>query len=293
MEDNFEMRVKVTQTGKDLKIILYKSIELNELKSLCIKELREDIPIELIYHGNFLKDTDNLSFLKPNDLLFLMRKSNKIVKSSPVSQINLIVHPSAPKILNQINQGNFQLTENMLNLLSTYNLDPTNEATPVEMLCESLSLISKLGLIPGMRDNLANLITNMYSDQQFREGIINANPQLRGILENNPLMKQMLNSPLMIDLLNNLITSRDIQQSISENNFEELTNILEEQGKFFFESFESQNLSNPSNPEQNLREKYAQELQQIINMGFTDEEAILKALESTNSDVFIAIESLQ
>lgn len=291
MEDNFKMRVKVTQTGKDLKIILYKSIELNELKSLCIKELREDIPIELIYHGNFLKDTDNLSFLKPNDLLFLMRKSNKIVKSSPVSQINLIVHPSAPKILNQINQGNFQLTENMLNLLSTYNSDPTNEATPVEMLGESLSLISKLGLIPGMRDILANLIKFMYSDQQFREGIINANPQLRGILENNPLMKQMLNSPLMIDLLNNLITSRDIQQSISENNFEELTNILEEQGKFFFESFESQNLSNPSNPEQNLREKYAQELQQIINMGFTDEEAILKALESTNGDVFIAIES--
>lgn len=291
MEDNFKMRVKVTQTGKDLKIILYKSIELNELKSLCIKELREDIPIELIYHGNFLKDTDNLSFLKPNDLLFLMRKSNKIVKSSPVSQINLIVHPSAPKILNQINQGNFQLTENMLNLLSTYNSDPTNEATPVEMLGESLSLISKLGLIPGMRDILANLIKFMYSDQQFREGIINANPQLRGILENNPLLKQMLNSPLMIDLLNNLITSRDIQQSISENNFEELTNILEEQGRIFFESFESQNLSNPSNPEQNLREKYAQELQQIINMGFTDEEAILKALESTNGDVFIAIES--
>ena len=136
--------------------------------------------------------------------------------------------------------------------------------------------------IPNIEDpNILNQINTMYEIPQFRELIISNTLNIMNLPIDSPY-HHVIESNISL-LQNPQMTSQTSNNSSSNQNFQTMNQSVNE------------NSALNNEPEINLnelKEKYTSELKEIKNMGFDDEELILKTLNQSQGSVVISINKL-
>lgn len=174
---------------------------------------------------------------------------------------------------------------------------------------------------PENLDMMRNMLQNPQVSQMM--GVMMQNPQMRDFMINNTLQNLNIPAdspmrPFYINMLNtmfdnpeeyiNLMSSispeqmqnfANMQASGQEPNMENLTNMM---NGVNINSSNTENSTDPPNTNINdntpttnleeLREKYADQIEQIKNMGFEDESKIIEVLSQSSGSVSIALNKL-
>ncbi len=307
------MKIKVKfLDGNDIHI----EIDTNnilELKKLIADN--KDILVEnikLIYRGKVLKNEDTFEIHKIDEnstLHCVVRKNlntlnntfacnqedgNNLVSNQDTSNqdtSNNIPLNNIPSSNANPNPTNFQ---NLFQNMNSPNTNPTN----FQNLFQNMN-----------SPNTIEQINSMYQIPQFRELVISntlnrmnlpIDSPFRHVIENN--ISTLLQNPQMtsqiignINNLNNNENSNNENSNILNSNNEN-SNILNS----FMESLnnlDSINENNQINQDttinlEELKNKYSGELEEIKNMGFDNEELILKTLDQSQGSVVISINKL-
>ena len=134
--------------------------------------------------------------------------------------------------------------------------------------------------------NLLNQINIMYQIPQFRELIISNTLNRMNLPIDSPY-RHVIESNISALLQNPQMTN----QIINQNN----ENQSQNQNLQTTNEIDNQNSIVNNEPEINfneLREKYSSQLEEVKNMGFDDEELILKTLDQSHGSVVISINKL-
>ena len=121
------------------------------------------------------------------------------------------------------------------------------------------------------------------SNPQQREMVMSMNPMLRQMIQTNPETLNMLSNPNAMNMAFSMLSAQG--GAPSGNN---AGNVPQANPFANFGGLGQPNFT----PVQNLRETYASQLAQMKDMGFTNEDANIKALQSTGGDVNAAVEKL-
>lgn len=272
------MKIKVKFiNGND---IFYDSNESDilSLKKLIATDRDTSVEnIKLIYRGKILKNEESLEQHKIDEnstLHCVVKKSNLNNNSTNTNSSNLDSNSSDTTSSNLSNNilNAFSSSSSISNLFSNLNLSEINN--------------------PNLQDpNLINQINSMYQIPQFRELIISntlnrmnlpIDSPYRHVIENN--ISALLQNPQMTNqIINNF-------NNLNQNNVNPTLN----------QNLQTNNTNddNPTTDNDNeinfneLKEKYTSQLDEIKNMGFDDEELILKTLDQSHGSVVISINKL-
>lgn len=259
--------------------------DILSLKKLIANDKDTSIDnIKLIYRGKILKNEESLEQHKIDEnstLHCVVRKSNlnnntnttqSNLNSNPTNTTQSNLNNSLADLNNTISNA-FNSVSNLNNLFSNINLSENN--------------------IPNIEDpNILNQINTMYQIPQFRELIISntlnrmnlpIDSPYRHVIESN--ITNLLQNPQMAgQIINNFNNLNQNNNYSSSNQNLQTTN----------ETYNESSIVN-NEPEFNfneLKEKYTSELEDIKNMGFDNEELILKTLDQSQGSVVISINKL-
>lgn len=142
----------------------------------------------------------------------------------------------------------------------------------------------------------------MLGDPAFIQQMMQSNPMLQQMAQANPMVQQMLQNPQM---LQQMMTPQNMQAAMSMmsqgggmpggmgGGMPNLSPEMMQQMQSMMGGMGGG--ANPTAAAADTRppaEKYANELQQIKEMGFVDEEVVLQALVQCNGNVQMALERL-
>ena len=259
--------------------------DILSLKKLIANDKDTSIDnIKLIYRGKILKNEESLEQHKIDEnstLHCVVRKSNlnnntnttqSNLNSNPTNTTQSNLNNSLADLNNTISNA-FNSVSNLNNLFSNINLSENN--------------------IPNIENpNILNQINTMYQIPQFRELIISntlnrmnlpIDSPYRHVIESN--ITNLLQNPQMAgQIINNFNNLNQNNNYSSSNQNLQTTN----------ETYNESSIVN-NEPEFNfneLKEKYTSELEDIKNMGFDNEELILKTLDQSQGSVVISINKL-
>lgn len=284
------MKIKVKFiNGND---IFYDSNESDilSLKKLIANDKDTSIDnIKLIYRGKILKNEESLEQHKIDEtstLHCVVRKSNLNNNSTNATHSNLNSNPTNTTQSN-LNNSLADLNNNLNNTIS----NTFNSVSNLNNLFSNINLSENN--IPNIEDpNILNQINTMYQIPQFRELIISntlnrmnlpidspyrhvIESNISALLQNPQMANQIINNFNNLNQNNNNSPSNQNLQTTNETDNE--NSIVNNEPEFNFNE---------------LKEKYTSELEEIKNMGFDDEELILKTLDQSQGSVVISINKL-
>ena len=309
------MKIKVKfLDGNDIHIEIDTNNILELKKLIADNKDILDKNIKLIYRGKVLKNEDTFEIHKIDEnstLHCVVRKisntQNNTFACNQEDGSNLVSNQDTSNNipLNNISSSNagpnitnFQhLFQNMN--LSNPNPNPNPNPTDFQNLLQNIN-----------SPNTIEQINSMYQIPQFRELVISntlnrmnlpIDSPFRHVIENN--ISTLLQNPQMTSqIIGNINNLNNNENSNNENSNNENNNILNS----FMESLnnldsiaEEQSINENNQTSQDttinleeLKEKYSGELEEIKNMGFDNEELILKTLDQSQGSVVISINKL-
>jgi ubiquilin len=279
------MKIKVKFiNGND---IFYDSSETDilSLKNLIANDRDTSVDnIKLIYRGKILKNEESLEQHKIDEnstLHCVVKKSNLNSTNTNLSNSNNNSTNTTPS---NLNSNSIDTTSNLNNTI----LNAFSSTSNLNNLFPNLNL-SDINNTNLQDPNLINQINTMYQIPQFRELIISntlnrmnlpidspyrhvIETHISTLLQNPQMTNQIINN--FNNLNQNINTPLD--QNLQVNNTNDDNSITDNNEINFNE----------------LKEKYTSQLEEIKNMGFDDEELILKTLDQSHGSVVISINKL-
>ena len=282
------MKIKVKFiNGND---IFYDSNEADilSLKKLIANDRDTSIDnIKLIYRGKILKNEESLEQHKIDEnstLHCVVKKSNLNSTNTNLSNLN---NNSTNTNLSNLNNNSTDTSPSNLN---NTILNAFSSGSNLNNLFSNLNL-SDINNTNLQDPNLINQINTMYQIPQFRELIISntlnrmnlpIDSPYRHVIETH--ISTLLQSPQMtnqiINNFNNLNQNNintPLNQNLQVNDTNDDSSITDNNNEINFNE---------------LKEKYTSQLDEIKNMGFDDEELILKTLDQSHGSVVISINKL-
>ena len=180
-----------------------------------------------------------------------------------------------------------------------------------------------MNALSSMLDNpmMQQAMQQMASNPEMLQTMVNSNPMLRQMMDSNPMLRDMMSNPAVMQQMMNpqsMRTMMNMQQAmggaggsggggagnpfagfptpppapaatpetatINGLDFSSLINNMNPGGGI--------PTPQPAAPQQQPRDRFARQLTSLHDMGFTDEEANLTALQATNGNVNRAVERL-
>ena len=269
------MKIKVKFINGNNTIYDCDKEDILSLKNLIAieKNILED-NIKLIYRGKILKNEDNFELHKIDEnctLHCVVRKVNSQNMNTSASNVNIQDQNISSSNENDL-QNSVDSITNLNNLLQNVNLSENNFPN----------------IFQNLDPTLINQINTMYQIPQFRELIISntltrlnlpIESPYRHVIENN--ISTLLQSPQMTNQIINNINNLS-QTSLNETPQNSIN---------FLNETPQTNVNCEINIEE-LKNKYLSEFEDIKNMGFDNEELILKTLDQSQGSVVISINKL-
>jgi ubiquilin len=219
-----------------------------------------------------------------------------------------------------------QLAKYMSKIPNFFSFVSSMDVNLINNLCHSIG-IGKLSEMVGVEPqemekmlkdpSVKNIMNNVFKDPSSIEAILNE-PIIRTRFLNNPLLKMFLQNPqIMMSPQNiqlaqmmfganrkNPIENNSDKNSVPPDPFGNLNNnqinqIMNSLGQnqninTFNNNSNARNEENYRNSEMNIdyKEEYKEQLTQLRNMGFTNEEANIQALKKTNGNIDRAVDKI-
>lgn len=277
-----EINITIKQTNGEKQIFdlsIQSDIAISELKNR-IKEVLQipESKQNLIFKGHILFDNKSLEEYKisDKDTILLVEKISDSNKNNTVPKVNLSTGIGTPGMINYdlLNQP-----------LTGANINP-------EQLAQILE-----------RPEFATQMNNMLSDPDVINAMLN-NPQIKPLLDANPMLREQFSNPEFIrSILNpdNLRMMQNMQQGNYMDNNPFMNNMMMNNNlyggyynpmmnPFMNPMFPNYNTNNmPQMTNEQLKEKYKEQLSQLKDLGFDNEENNLKALVKSNGNVEAAV----
>ena len=281
--------------------------ELTILSDMLIEELRLIIEEEykvpaykqnLIYKGKMLQDGKKIEDYKinNNDTILLIEK---LGENKEKVGLNKITGQSGVGVPGQIN----------------YDLlkQPMRYGGNINQIIEAMKIPEIAGQVDTMFDD-PNIMEAMLQNPQIK-ALCDMNPAMKSLITNKEFMKNMLrpeNLEMMkniqegnanpMSLSQNLMNNIDLgNNTINNNPFGFNNNFNNPFGMFNPFQMNPMFMGSPNNmfPQPNLnmtkeqlKEKYKNEIKQIKDMGFDNEDKIINALQKTNGNINASVERL-
>ncbi|KAL2493519.1 Ubiquitin domain-containing protein DSK2b [Forsythia ovata] len=203
---------------------------------------------------------------------------------------------------------------------NTTRVNPTSDARPPGVAGLGGLGLPELERMVGMSDPSAfsqflqnpamtQMMQSLFSNPQYMDQILGFNPQLRGMLDMNPQLREMMQNPEILRQLTSPETMQQmmaLQQQLSQLGQQQSTpertqasqgtgtqnNMGLEMLMNMFGGLGAGGLSVPSNPNVPPEELYATQLSQLQEMGFFDTQENIRALRATSGNVHAAVERL-
>ena len=317
--EEIEVNIKLAENNKIYNILIRKVDTILKLKEYC--KILSNIPQDqqnLLYNGKLLSNEKLIKDynIENNHYIILAKKEDSKPVNTPLEQNS----DSSNSENNFFNNKN----ENIQNLLSIYNKIDMNK---VDNLFQVLGLgnFSDFGVDPQIyKEGLKGISTGemmekkkkMRDDPLFLEKYYN-NPKLQKIFQKYPFVKNGLQNleeilvPQRILMLQNMFKEDD--KKINESSkteiplppepFESLNNIQNSQmmnssklisniNTFNKNSTGNKEIFGNSGIEIDYKEKYKDQLSQLKDMGFINEENNIKALKNSNGNIYNALQKL-
>ena len=317
--EEIEVNIKLAENNKIYNILIRKVDTILKLKEYC--KILSNIPQDqqnLLYNGKILSNEKLIKdyIIENNHYIILAKKEDSKPVNTPLEQNS----DSSNSENNFFNNKN----ENIPNLSSFYNKIDMNK---VDNLFQVLGLgnFSDFGVDPQIyKEGLKGISTGemmdtmkkMRDDPLFLEKYYN-NPKLQKIFQKFPFVKNGLQNleeilvPQRILMLQNMFKEND--KKINESSkteiplppepFESLNNIQNSQmmnssklisniNTFNKNSTGNKEIFSNSGIEIDYKEKYKDQLSQLKDMGFINEENNIKALKHSNGNIYNALQNL-
>ena len=354
MEDEIQVKIKMTSNAKVYKIKISKSDTIQALKEKCEKET--EIPPQsqnLVYKGRILSNEKLVSDYKiENDHTIIL------VKKHTPSQTTT----TETKTTTTTNTTNSSSNNNNTNT-NNNNSNNNNNQNPFGGLGGQMPDLSQLGSLmgnidPNMLNNMMQslggsggfgnmgmgmnpqmigqmlsnpmymqMLQNMLQNPEIIQQALNSpqmrqmaqnNPQMQAILNNPQLMQQMLN-PQTLQMISNMFgaannnnTNNNTNNNNNNNNnqqmppidFSQMANLFGNMGGLFGnnnmgtgmgtgeENFSNIGINDNNDANVDYKEKYKDQLAQMKDMGFVNEETNIQVLKQCSGNVQFAIERL-
>ena len=334
------MKVKMTSNATVYTVTVNKICTVEELKKACEKET--SIPPEsqnLVFKGRILDNTkkiDEYGLQNDNTIILVKKVNPQEKKNEPPKQESQSSNNQNTSNTNTNTNTNSNTNPNANPNTNTNTNTNSNNGNPFGM--DLNSLLQGMGGMGGMSgmDNLGmggmnpqmmgqmlnnpmymqmmqNLISdpntlNMMMNHPQIKPLIDSNPMMREIFSNPELMRQMF-SPEMMQQMSTMLNSGGMggmgmnpfgmgmpmtnpnnnNNNNSSGNMNPYANLFNmTMGNFGM----GQNTNN--NPQDNVdpKEKYKEQLAQLKDMGFINEEANIQVLKQCDGNVQFAIEKL-
>ena len=350
MEDEIQVKIKMTSNAQVYTIKISKSDTIQTLKERCQKETT--IPPEsqnLVYKGRILSNEKLVSDYKiENDHTIILVK-----KHSPAPTTN----ETKPTTTTTSNTTSSNSTNNNANSNSSNNSNNNNNNNnnnwnnnPFMGMGGQMPDLSQLGDLMGnidpnelnnmmqnfgggnmgmnpqmMGQILSNpiymqMMQNMLQNPEMLQMALNS-PQMRQMAQNNPMMQQMLNNPQLLQQMLNPQTLQmmsNMFQQIGNNpnnnnnnnhqmppiDFSQMASLLNNMGMNNAgnsgnssgagnaENFSNVGINDNNDVNVDYKEKYKDQLAQMKEMGFVNEETNIQVLKQCSGNVQFAIEKL-
>jgi len=330
--DQIEVNIKLATNNQVYNLPIRKTDTILKLKEYCkvLSKIPEDQQ-NLLYKGNILFDDKLISDynIENNHDIILAKKGDQKPKNDSLNQ-NSNNFNGIENIFN-INNMNFPNNKevnnnevaNICSKVPDFFSNLKNvDVNLVDQFYQKMGLgsFSKLlGIEPQQLDealkdpSIINMMNNMFKDPSLVEMVLN-NPVLRTI-QNNPYCKlgflnpQMMFNPQNIQMSVNMFKKKENNSNESSNAggifqppdpFGSLNNNQINKMMNSSEQIPSTNNNNIRNKENysnreissDYKEKYKEQLSQLKNMGFINEEANIQALKQSKGNVDNALDKL-
>ena len=355
MENEIQVKIKMTSNAKVYTIKVLKSDTIQALKEKCEKET--SIPPQsqnLVYKGRILSNEKLVSDYKiDNDHTIIL------VKKHIPSQPNPIESKPAPTTTTNTNSTSNNNTNNNNNNTNNNNNNNNNQ-NPFAGLGGQMPDLSQLGSLMGNIDpNMINsmmqglggsgglgnmgmemnpqmlgqmlnnpmyvqMLQNLVQNPEMLQMALNSpqmrqmaqnNPQMQAILNNPQLMQQMLN-PQTLRMMSNMFgggnnnnnnnNSNNNNQQMPPIDFSQMANLFGNMGNMgdLFgnnsgagmgtgeENFSNIGVNDNNDANVDYKEKYKDQLAQMKDMGFVNEETNIQVLKQCSGNVQFAVEKL-
>ena len=352
MEEEIQVKIKMTSNAQVYTVKVLKSDTILTLKEKCQKET--EVPPEsqnLVYKGRILANEKLVSDYKiENDhTIILVKKhspSQPSTESKPTSS-NTTANTSnnnanANNTNNNANNNNTNNNNNNSNWnnnpfmgmgggqmpdLSQLgdlmgNIDP-NELNSM-MQNFGMGNLGNMGMNPQMMNQIFSnpmymqMMQNMLQNPEMIQMALNS-PQMRQMAQNNPMMQQMLNNPQLLQqmlnpqtlqMMSNLFQSMGGGANNTNNTIlgnmggmgglfgnpnnqnNNAGNAGAGSGNGTNENFSNIGINDNNDANVDYKEKYKDQLAQMKDMGFVNEETNIQVLKQCSGNVQFAVEKL-
>ena len=353
MEDEIQIKIKMTSNAQVYTIKVLKSDTIQTLKEKCEKET--SIPPQsqnLVYKGRILTNEKLVSDYKiENDhTIILVKKHTSSPPTITENKTNTQSSTTNNTSTNNTNTGNNNNNSN--------NNNNNNNQNPFMGMGGQMPDLSQLGSLMGnidpnmlnnMMQNLGNggglgnmginpqmmsqilsnpmymqMMQNMLQNPEMLQMALNS-PQMRQLARNNPQMQALLNNPQLLQQMLNPQTLQmmsNMFQSMSGNNGQsnnnnnangqmppfdlgQMANLFGNMGGLFGnqnnnsngssgtgENFSNIGINDNNDANVDYKEKYKDQLAQMKDMGFVNEETNIHVLKQCSGNVQFAVERL-
>ena len=353
MDDEIQVKIKMTSNAQVYTIKVLKSDTIQILKEKCEKET--SIPPQsqnLVYKGRILSNEKLVSDYKiENDHTIILVK--KHTASQPTTTENKTTSPNTTTN-NANSNGSNNINANNNN--TNNNSDNNNNQNPFMGMGGQMPDLSQLGPLMGnidpdmlnnMMQGLGNgggfgnmgmgmnpqmmgqLLSNPMYQQMMQNMLQNPemirmalnSPQMRQLAQNNPQMQAILNNPQLVQqmlnpqtlqMMSNMMSGNNPQNNNNNNangqmppfNFGQMPNLFQNMGGLFGnpnnnngsdgtgENFSNIGINDNNDANVDYKEKYKDQLAQMKDMGFVNEEANIQVLKQCSGNVQFAVERL-
>ena len=354
MEDEIQVKIKMTSNAQVYTIKILKSDTIQALKEKCEKET--SIPPQsqnLVYKGRILSNEKLVSDYKiENDHTIILVKKHipsqpntTETKPSSTTTTNTTSSTSSNNNSNNNNNTNTNTNNNNNNNSNPFaglggqmpdlsqlgslmgNIDPNMINNMMQSLGGSGGLGNMgMGMNPQMIGQILNnpmymqMMQNMLQNPEMLQQALNSpqmrqmaqnNPQMQAILNNPQLMQQILN-PQTLQMMSNMFGGGNNNSANNNNNnnqqmpqvdFSQMANMFGNMGGLFGnnsgagtgsgeENFSNIGINDNNDANVDYKEKYKDQLQQMKDMGFVNEETNIQVLKQCSGNVQFAIERL-
>jgi ubiquilin len=198
--ESFQMKLKITTSQQELLITISRSMSLSDLKQECCRVINEETDLKLIFRGKILKESADLSLLQPDQTLYLVKEQKKPSESPAPVPISSGAGNMAGLLHGLNHFGVMNQARSMLN-----DLDAAQPEDELQMDPAHMAMLSQMMSNPATRDFVMNSMQQMLSNPQMREQLINANPSLRRLAENNPGVFDMMANPMVMEQMKGMM----------------------------------------------------------------------------------------
>ena len=364
MEEEIQVKIKMTSNAQVYTVKISKSDTIQTLKERCQKET--SIPPEsqnLVYKGRILSNEKLVSDYKiENEHTIILVKKHSPAQTTAETKTTTTTTNSNDSTGNSTNNSNtnsnntnntnnnnsnnsnvnnntnwnnpFMGMGGQMSDLSQFgdlmgNIDPNELNNMMQNFgMGNMGNMGNMGMNPQMMGQLLNnpmymqMMQNMLQNPEMIQMALNS-PQMRQMAQNNPMMQQVLNNPQLLQqmlnpqtlqMMSNMFRQMGNNPNGNNNNnnnnpqmppidFSQMANLFGNMGtgannagttgnSGSTENFSNIGINDNNDANVDYKEKYKDQLAQMKEMGFVNEETNIQVLKQCSGNVQFAIEKL-